>query len=84
MKKAVVRSTVFEPLTSRGPQPYPPGGDFDELRNDAGRAGPREPVLVYDFNKQSGNNFKVYYSLQAPASCRSVSRHDAGYWRMGV
>ena len=27
---------------------------------------PRVPILVYDFNKKSGDDFKVYYSLQAP------------------
>ena len=31
-------------------------------------ARPRDPILVYDFNKQAGKNFKVYYSLQAPAA----------------
>ena len=31
-------------------------------------ARPREPVLVYNFNKQSGNDFKVYISLNAPAA----------------
>jgi hypothetical protein len=29
-------------------------------------ARPRDPILVYDFNRQPGRNFKVYYSLQAP------------------
>jgi len=27
---------------------------------------PRDPILVYDYNKQPGKNFKVYYSNQAP------------------
>jgi len=27
---------------------------------------PRAPIEVYDFNKKPGENFKVYYSLQAP------------------
>jgi hypothetical protein len=28
----------------------------------------RGPLLVYDYNKQTGNNFSVYYSLGAPAT----------------
>jgi hypothetical protein len=28
----------------------------------------RGPIAVVDFNKQPGNNFKVYYSFQAPAA----------------
>jgi hypothetical protein len=31
-----------------------------------GDTAPREPILVYDFNKKPGDNFKVYYSLEAP------------------
>ena len=27
---------------------------------------PRVPIVVYDFNKKTGDDFKVYYSLQAP------------------
>ena len=27
---------------------------------------PRVPILVYDFNKKAGDNFKVFYSLDAP------------------
>ena len=37
-------------------------------------ARPRDPIQVVDYNKQAGNNFKVYYSLQAPAT--SAPCHD--------
>ena len=35
-KKAVVRSSVFEPLNVQGAQAVPAGVDLDELRNEAG------------------------------------------------
>ena len=45
-------------------------------------ARPRDPVLVYDFNKQAGKNFKVYYSLQAPATVAPChdTMPDIGGW----
>jgi hypothetical protein len=42
-------------------------------------AEPRVPILVYDFNKKAGDDFKVYYSLQAPPSVAPC--HDS---RTGV
>ena len=29
-------------------------------------ARPRDPILVFEYNKQPEQNFRVYYSLQAP------------------
>ena len=31
-------------------------------------ARPRDPIKVYEYNRQPEQNFKVYYSLQAPAT----------------
>ena len=45
-------------------------------------ARPRDPLLVYDFNKQAGKNFKVYYSLQAPetvAPCQDTMPEIGGW-----
>ena len=42
----------------------------------------RDPVLVYDFNKKTGNDFKVYYSLQAPetaAPCHDTMAAIGGW-----
>jgi hypothetical protein len=67
-KKAVVRSSVFEPLNvggSRLPAPQAISMNYGMTSQDA---RPRDPILVYDFNKQAGDNFRVYYSLQAPAT----------------
>ena len=43
---------------------------------------PRDPILVYDYNKQPGNNFKVYSSYQAPeaaAPCHNTLRGIGGW-----
>ena len=44
-------------------------------------ARPRDPIPVYDFNRQPGRNFKVYYSLEAPgtAPCQDTMP-DIGGW----
>ena len=64
-KKAVVRSSIFEPLRIAA-SPVP----AEAISMNYGMAprdpSPREPLLVYDFNEQTGRSFKVYYSLQAP------------------
>jgi hypothetical protein len=68
LKKAVVRSSVIELLNVDVPRLSPPetiSMNYDMAPNDA---RPRDPIFVYDYNKQSGNNFKVYYSFQAPAT----------------
>jgi hypothetical protein len=47
-----------------------------------GDPDPRDAVQVIDFNKKAGDNFKVYYSLEAPskvAPCND-SRAGIGGW----
>ena len=65
MKKAVVRSSTFEPLVPSGS-----AAPSEAISMNYGMtpqdSRPRDPIAVYDFNKQAGKNFKVYYSLQAP------------------
>src|SRR5262249_26292845 len=67
LKKAVVRSSVFEQLKA-----VVPGGPSETISMNYGmmprdpRA--RDPIFVYDYNKQAGNDFKVYYSLEAPVT----------------
>jgi hypothetical protein len=67
VKHAVVRRSRFAPLEV-------PGGD-EAPRSEAISMNydmpprdprPRDPLLVYDYNRQPGNDFKVYYSRQAP------------------
>jgi hypothetical protein len=64
LKKAVVRNSVFDaPSASNVAAPEAISMNDGMPPHDA---RPRDPILVYDFNRQPGRNFKVYYSLQAP------------------
>jgi hypothetical protein len=68
LKKAIVRSTVFEPLKEPATGTDVPetiSMNYGMMPRDP---EPRDPILVYDYNKQPGKNFKVYYSKQAPRS----------------
>jgi G8 domain-containing protein len=67
-KKAVVRNSTFEPLTAATAGQAASGAISMNVGMSPRDARPRDPILVYDFNKQPGRNFKVYYSLQAPDS----------------
>jgi hypothetical protein len=67
MKKAVVRSSTFEPLALSG-SAAPPEAISMNYGMPPHDDRPRDPIAVYDFNKQAGKNFRVYYSLQAPAA----------------
>jgi hypothetical protein len=44
----------------------PPAAISMNYQMAPGDADPREPILVYDFNNRPGENFKVFYSLDAP------------------
>jgi hypothetical protein len=66
VKTATVRNSIFEPLDVPANPRIPPAAismNFLMAPNDT---EPRAPIYVYDFNKNPGDNFKVYYSLQAP------------------
>jgi hypothetical protein len=66
LKRAVVRNSVFEPIGTNATLAAPEAISMNYgMTPQDGR--PRDPILVYDFNRQAGRNFKVYYSLQAPA-----------------
>jgi hypothetical protein len=65
-KTAVVKSSVFEPLNVPTNPRLPPAAISMNHYMAPDDPDPRVPILVYDFNKKGGDNFKVYYSLQAP------------------
>jgi hypothetical protein len=65
-KKALVRGSVFEPLKVSATTLPPPEAISMNYGMRPQDSRPRVPLLVYDFNKQPGTNFKVYYSLEAP------------------
>ena len=68
LKKAVVRNSVFEPVALGAAGLSVPEAISMNHGMTPQDARPRDPILVYDFNKQAGRNFKVYYSLQAPSA----------------
>jgi hypothetical protein len=47
---------------------------------------PRDPIVVYGYNARPGDDFKVYYSLEAPqtvAPCHET-RTGIGGWVCGA
>jgi predicted ThiF/HesA family dinucleotide-utilizing enzyme len=83
LKKAIVRDSVFDPLSGVPvSQMNPPAAISMNYRMAPGDPDPRDAVQVIDFNKKAGDNFKVYYSLEAPskvAPCND-SRAGIGGW----
>jgi len=83
LKKAIVRNSVFEPLKGvPASQANPPAAISMNYRMAPGDPDPRDGIQVIDFNKKAGDNFKVYYSLEAPskvAPCNN-SRPGIGGW----
>jgi hypothetical protein len=68
IKMAIVRGSVFEPLNVPANPRVPPAAISMNYYMAPDDPEPRVPIAVYDFNKKAGDNFKVYYSLQAPKS----------------
>ncbi len=83
VKTAVVRDSVFKPLNGVPTfESNPPAAISMNYRMAPGDATPRDPIMVYGFNKKQGDNFKVFYSLDAPtkaAPCND-SRPGIGGW----
>jgi hypothetical protein len=78
MKTAVVRGSVFEALGNvPASQLNPPAAISMNYRMAPGDTDPRDPVFVYDFNRKAGDNFKVYYSLQAPENVAPCNQSRA-------
>jgi hypothetical protein len=79
VKTAAVRSSVFETLNNVAvSQAYPPAAVSMNYRMAPGDSSPRDPLFVYDFNK-TGDNFKVYYSLEAPPTVAPCNESRAGF-----
>jgi hypothetical protein len=83
IKNAVVRSSTFEPLEVPGGAGIWPSESISMNYEMTPRdPQPRDPLLVYDYNKQPGNNFKVYYSHEAPeaaAPCHTALQGIGGW-----
>jgi len=68
VKKAIVRNTRFEALTTPVPGQYPAAAVSMNYGTSPGDTGQRDPVIVYDFNGTQGDTFRVFYSNDVPAS----------------
>jgi len=83
LKNAIVRGSTFDSLPGVPSfRNMPPAAISMNYRMAPADSDPRDPIFVYDFNKKSGDTFKVYYSLQAPqtvAPCHET-RDGIGGW----
>jgi hypothetical protein len=79
VKNAVIRDILFEPVRTATAFPseaismnYGMAPDDQEMR---------EPILVYNFNREPGADFKIYYSLGAPqaAPCHDTKSGIGGW-----
>ena len=68
IKKAVVRNSRFEPLAGVRPAQYPAAAISMNYGMAFGDTARRDPILVYDFNGQAGETFRVFYSLDLPSA----------------
>ncbi len=78
LKVASVRGSVFAPLNVAALAGAPPGAISMNYRMAPGDTDPRDPVFVYDFNRKAGDNFKVYYSLEAPKNVAPCNDNRTG------
>ena len=81
-KKAVVRDSVFEPLDVPADGLNPPAAISMNHRMAPGDPDPRDPIIVSGYNGSPGDDFKVYYSLEAPGSVAPCheTRPGIGGW----
>jgi len=83
LKRAMVRNSLFEPLPGVPLfEATPPASISMNYRMATGDSEPRDPIEVFDFNKNPGDNFKVYYSLDSSprlAPCKE-QRQGVGGW----
>lgn len=65
IKKAVVRDSVFESLDVPVDPLNPPAAISMNYRMAPNDSEPRAPIVVYNYNAKPGDDFKIYYSLEA-------------------
>jgi len=81
-KRSVVRNATFASMDVPGRSMYAPAAVSMNYRMAPGDTEPRDPIQVIGFNGRSGEDFKVYYSLDAPpavAPCHDT-RPDITGW----
>jgi G8 domain len=82
IKKAVVRNAVFQPLDVPVDPLHPPAALSMNHLMTPKDSEPRDPIVVYNYNAKPGDDFKVYYSLEAPrdvAPCHDTMSAIGGW-----
>jgi hypothetical protein len=82
IKHATVRNTMFEPLDVPANPMNAPGAISMNYGMSGGDTEKRDPIVVSGFNRKAGEDFSVYYSLDAPrdvAPCHET-RPDVQGW----
>jgi len=80
-KRSVVRNATFEPLDLPARFGAPAAVSMN-YRMAPGDTEPRDPIEIIGFNGRSGDDFKVYYSLDAPldvAPCHETQPDIVGW-----
>jgi hypothetical protein len=82
IKRAVVRDATFEPLDVPTNTLNPPAAISMNYGMSSSDSDPRDPISVYNYNKKPGDDFRVYYSLDAPPSVAPChdTRPQVGGW----
>lgn len=86
VKRAVVRNSRFDPLQTLTVSQYPPAAISMNYSTAAGDTARRDPIVVYDFNRTPGDTFRVFYSLDLPASgapCEATRTDIEGFVCVG-
>jgi hypothetical protein len=66
MKRAVVRNSQFLVLDGVPRAHYAPAAVSMNYGMSTGDRVPRDPIVVYDFNRRPGDTFQVFYSSEVP------------------
>lgn len=82
VKSATVRDAVFDGLDVPADPLNPSVAISMNYGMQSADPDPRDPIAIYNFNKKPGDNFKVYYSLEAPPSASPChdTRDGVGGW----
>ena len=82
VKAAEVRSSVFETLSPQAGNDWPAESISMNWGMRSRDTQQRDPIAVFDYNKQAGSDFRVYYSYDVPADSAPCgeTREGIGGW----
>jgi hypothetical protein len=82
VKHAAVQNTIFAPLDVPPSSTHPPAAVSMNYRMAPGDSERRDPIQIVGYNGKPGDDFSVYYSLEAPveaAPCHDTRTDIAGW-----